>query len=130
LAKAPFLSQEWLDLHSALAGDLPERPGATARVVYIVTGGPDGEVRYVHGIVDGRLQESSLGDDPAAQLTVTQKYADAREVAEGQLDHITAFMQGRAKVVGDMGTVMALMPLMASAEHRALSAQVTSQTAF
>jgi putative sterol carrier protein len=99
-------------------------------VLYVVTGTPDGEVRYVHGIVDGRVADAALGDDPAAEITLTQSYADAREVAEGRIDAVTAFMQGRAKVVGDMGKVLALMPFMASDEHRAAVAQVTSQTAF
>jgi hypothetical protein len=130
VAKVRFLSQEWLDLHALLAADLPARPGATARIVHVVTGAPDGEVRYVQGIVDGRLEESALGDDPAVQLSITQKYADARQVAEGQLDDVAAFMQGRAKVVGDMGTVMALMPFLTSDERRAALAQVTSQTEY
>ena len=78
----------------------------------------------------GAWRRAALGDDPAAQLSITQTYADARLIAEGQLDTVTAFMQGRAKVVGDMGTVMALMPYLASDEHRAALAEVTSQTTF
>ena len=35
-----FLSQEWLDLQRDLAQDFPERPGATARMQYKITGGP------------------------------------------------------------------------------------------
>jgi hypothetical protein len=40
------------------------------------------------------------------------------------------FMQGRTKMAGDMGKVLALMPLIRSAEQRALLATVSEQTAY
>ncbi len=126
----PFLSQAWLDLHTAAAADLPEHPGATARILHVVTGSPDGEVRYVQRTVDGRLQEATLGDDPTADVTLTQTYADAREIADGTVDLMAAFMQGRVKVVGDMSKLLALMPLTRSEEHRAAALRVAEHTAF
>jgi hypothetical protein len=39
-------------------------------------------------------------------------------------------MQGRVKVVGDMGKVMALMPLTDSDEYRAALAALAARTAF
>ncbi len=48
-----WLSKEWLDETRAMAGSQPVRPGATARMQYIVTGGPDGEVRYFWVLEDG-----------------------------------------------------------------------------
>lgn len=125
-----YLSQAWLDLHRTLVADLPERPGVTARVQYVVTGTPDGEVRYHQRVVDGRVVEAGLGDDPEAQVTLTQSYGDAREIADGALDVNAAFMQGRVKVVGDMGSVMALMPLTQSDEHRAALVQLAGQTDY
>src|SRR5688500_7437503 len=130
MPKAPYLSQAWLDLHLAHAEGLPERPGATARLQHVVTGTPDGEVRYVQNVVDGRLRELTLGDDPDADLTLIQTYADARLVAEGTVDAHVAFMQGRLKVVGSTRTVMALMPLLDSDEYRATVAEVARATAF
>lgn len=130
LAKVAYLSQAWLDLQQSLAQDLPERPGATALVQYVVTGTPDGEVRYVQSVVDGRLAATALGDDADAEVTLTQTYADARQIAEGELDASAAFMQGRVKVVGDMGKVMALMPLTQSEEYQARLAEVTGQTEY
>jgi predicted lipid carrier protein YhbT len=130
MAKAAYLSQEWLDLHLAPGESLPERLGATARVQHVVTGTPSGEVRYVEGVVDGRLRELTLGDDPDADLTLIQTYADARQVAEGAVDAHVAFMQGRLKVVGSMRTVLALMPLLQSDEYRATLAQVAGNTDF
>jgi predicted lipid carrier protein YhbT len=128
MAKVSHLSQEWLDLQRDLLGDLPARPGATARVQYVVSGTPEGEVRYTRVIVDGRLTAAALGTDPDAEVTFTQTHADAVEIARGDLDANVAFMQGRVKVVGDMGKVMALMPLTSSPEYRTALAEVAART--
>jgi len=129
-APVPYLSQGWVDLLHSVASDLPERPGATARVQHVVTGTPDGEARYAQSVVDGRVEATTLGTDPEAEVTLTQTYADARRIAEGELDASAAFMQGRIKVVGDMGKVMALMPLTQSPEYRDALAEVSRQTAY
>ncbi len=127
---ARFLSQAWLDLHLAAAVGLPERPGATARVQHVVTGTPDGEVRYFQSLVDGRVSEVGLGDDAGAEVTYLQTYAAALEVARGEVGADVAFMRGRLKVTGDMGKVMDLMPLTTSGEYRSLIAEVSAQTEY
>jgi putative sterol carrier protein len=95
-----------------------------------VTGGPNGEVRYALTIADGRLASATLGEDPDAEVTLTQTYADAVLIAQGSLDGNVAFMQGRVKVVGDMGKVMALMPLTDSAAYRAALVELARETAY
>lgn len=130
MAKVTHLSQAWLELQREVIGDLPERPGASARVQYVVSGAPEGEVRYTQDIVDGRVAATTLGADPEAEVTFTQTYDDSVEIARGALDANAAFMQGRVKVVGDMGKVMALMPLTSTDEYRAALAEVASRTDF
>lgn len=130
MADVPYLSQTWLDRQRELVGELPKRPGVTATVQHIVSGTPDGEVRYVHTIVDGRLTAATLGADPAAEVTLSQTYGDAVLIAQGELDGNVAFMQGRVKVVGDMGKVMALMPLTGSHEYRRALAELAAHTTF
>jgi predicted lipid carrier protein YhbT len=125
-----YLSDEWLEVLWSVASALPARPGATARVQYVVSGAPDGERRYAVSVVDGRVEEVTLGDDPGAEVTLTETYPDARQIAEGELDASAAFMQGRIKVVGDMGKVMALMPFTQSAEYRDALAELSRQTAY
>ncbi|MGH9085274.1 MAG: SCP2 sterol-binding domain-containing protein [Acidimicrobiales bacterium] len=127
---AAFLSAEWLELQPQLAADLPERPGASARMQIVVTGTPEGEVAYVQQIEDGRLTAASLGRDDAADVTLTQTHADAVAIARGDLDANAAFMQGRVKVTGNMGSLMALMPLTQSAEYQTFLAGLAEQTEF
>ena len=130
MSKAPFLSEEWLDLLRSLGADLPERTGASARVQHVVTGTPDGEVRYLHTIVDGRTTELAFGSDDAADVTFTTTYADAQALARGELDARVHFMQGRTKMAGDMGKVLALMPVTSSDEQQRLLTAASEQTAY
>ena len=125
-----FLSQEWLDETRVLAESQPERPGASAQMQYVVTGGPDGDVRYYWILENGKLLESALGDAPDADFTMTLVYDDAVKVQQGELDANAAFMQGRMKVAGNMAKLMALMPLTNSPEYKSLQDQVRTITDF
>lgn len=125
---AVFLSQDWLDVQRSLGATLPPRPGATACVRIVVTGTPTGEVSYVQAIEDGRLVGTALGSDDDVEATLTQTYADAVAIASSELDASVAFMQGRVKVVGDMGRLMAIMPLIQSPEYKAMLAELAAQT--
>jgi putative sterol carrier protein len=125
-----YLSQEWLDQQREIAQEFPERPGATAHLQYIVTGTPDGEVRYYWVVDSGKLLEDQLGEDPDAEVTLTTTYDDAVKIQKGELDETAAFMQGRLKVTGNMGKLMSLMPLTQSPEYKAIKAKVTEITEF
>lgn len=125
-----YLTQEWLDTQREIAQEFPERPGATARLQYIVTGTPDGDVHYFWSVDNGRILEDQLGDDPDAEVTMTCTYEDAVKMQKGDLDETAAFMQGRLKVTGNMGKLMSLMPLTQSPEYREIKAKITEKTEF
>jgi hypothetical protein len=108
---ATFLSQEWLDAERAAANAGPSVPGASARVQWIVTGGPDGEVRFTTVFEDGHIVEQALGDDADADFTLTAPLPLFEAIRSGDLDETVAFMQGKLKFAGDMGRYLALMPL-------------------
>ena len=127
-----YLTQEWLDAGRELAQEFPERPGATARLQYQVAGTPDGDVHYYWVVDNGNLQESTLGDDPDAEITLSMSYDDAVKMQKGELDPNAAFMQGRIKVVpgSNMGKLMALLPLTQSPEYKAIQAKINHITVY
>lgn len=122
------LSEDWLALHAELGADLPARPGATARFQVVVSGAPEGEVAYHQRFEDGRLVECVPGTDPEADVTLGQTYADAVAIAAGDLPLSVAYMQGRVKVVGDVGALLDVMVVLQSQEHAALVAAVADRT--
>jgi putative sterol carrier protein len=126
-----YLSQEWLDEGRALAGSQPERPGASAKLQYVVTGGPDGDIKYYWVLDNGKLLESHLGEIADADFTLTLSYDDSVKVAQGELDVNAAFMQGRMKAAGpNVGKLMQLMPLTKSPEYQALQDELRGITEF
>jgi putative sterol carrier protein len=127
---AKFLTQEWLDEAKKLAESQPERPGATARMQYVVTGGPEGDVKYYWILENGKLLESKLGELPDAEVTLTESYDDAVKIQKGELDANAAFMQGRIKVTGNMGKLLSLLPITNSKEYKDLQAQIAAMTEF
>jgi putative sterol carrier protein len=125
-----WLSQEWLDESKKLAESQPERPGASARMQYVVTGGPDGDIKYYWVLENGKLQESQLGEMPDPEVTLTQSYEDAKKIQLGELDANAAFMQGRVKVTGNMAKLMSLLPLTNAPEYKQLQEEIGKITDY
>ena len=127
---AKYLTQEWLDIQRELAQEFPERPGATARMQYVVTGSPDGDVKYFTVIENGKITDNQLGEDANAEFTLSSTYDDSVRVLKGELDANAAFMQGKMKVAGNMAKLMSLMPLTQSKEYQDIQAKVAEQTEY
>jgi putative sterol carrier protein len=125
-----WLSQEWLDETRKMAEGQPERAGATARMQYVVTGGPDGDIDYYWVLQDGRLIQADLGKLEDAEVTLTTGYDDALKIQKGELDANAAFMQGKVKVTGNMAKVMALLPITNSPEYKQLQNEIAEITEF
>ena len=126
----PFLSQEWLDLQTKYAQELPVRRDASARLQYKITGAPGGEVTFHTVIENGQIRESSLGEDANTDFAMTLGYKDFVKVAHGELDANALFMQGKLKVVGSTRTLLTLMPLTQSPEYRELTKKVSAETQY
>ena len=125
-----WLTAEWFDQTIAMSADQPLPPGLSARVQFEVTGGPEGDVSYYEVVEDGRLVSRAGGAVDQPDVTVTAAWADAASMCRGQLDPNVAFMQGRMKVAGSMGVMLALLPLTNTPEHRELRRRIAEITEF
>ena len=125
-----YLSQEWLDEGKKLAEGQPDRPGASARMQYVVTGSPDGDIKYYWVLENGKLLESKVGEISDADFTLTLTYDDSVKVQKGELDANAAFMQGRVKVTGNMAKLMSLLPLTNAPEYKQLQTEIQAVTEY
>jgi putative sterol carrier protein len=108
---ATSTDQAWLDEDRDARNKLPAVKGASARVQWIITGGPDGEVHFSTVIEDGKVVEQTIGDDDRADFTLTAPLPLFEAIRSGEVHETVAFMQGKLKFAGDMGRYLALMPL-------------------
>ncbi|HEV2080263.1 MAG TPA: SCP2 sterol-binding domain-containing protein [Allosphingosinicella sp.] len=87
---------------SEMAAALNEKnawiPGKRVKIDF----GPDGVV-----MLDGQANQVTE-EDGAADTTIKVSWADWEAMSSGQLDGMTAFMQGKIKVEGDMSNAMQL----------------------
>jgi hypothetical protein len=126
---ARYLSPEWvqafdaalapLDLTEAIgaagAGSLKASDGAFA-VAHVVTGGPQGPVRLVLTVADGRAR-LALDPDEAlpVDVTIVLDHAEALAMARGALQPADALAAGRVRVRGDLAALVAGQSVLAAA---------------
>lgn len=63
-------------------------------------------------MLDG-VANSVTEDDGDADTTIKVAWADWEDMSDGKLDGMTAFMQGKLKVEGDMSNAMQLQGVLA-----------------
>lgn len=111
-----FLSDEWLADASAVAAASPELGRASADVhlvvQQVVTGGPDGDVRYVVSVGDGAVGLRP-GQADAPDVTFTLDWATAVAMATGAIGAQEAFTTGRLQVRGDIEVMLRHGPALA-----------------
>ena len=125
-----WLTAEWFDQTRAMAAGQAGHPGLSARIQHAITGGPDGDVSYFWVLEDGHLQASAGGTIDAPDVTLTMAWDDAAAMCRGDLDPNVAFMQGRMKVAGSMGVMMALLPATNTPEYQELRRRIAEITEF
>ena len=125
-----WLTPEWFDETRAMGSELPGRAGLSARIQFEVTGGPEGDVTCHWVLEDGRPVSSARGASRTPDVTLTMVWDDAEAMQRGDLDPNVAFMQGRMKVAGSMGVMMALLPVTNTPEYQDLRRRIASVTEF
>jgi putative sterol carrier protein len=125
-----YLSDEWHAMTLRVAQELPTRDGVSIRMAFVVSGAPGGDRKYFQIVENGKLVDQRNGTIVDADVTMTITWADSVAMQSGKLDPNVAMMQGRAKISGNMGRVMAVLPLSTSAEYASVQQKVAAQTEF
>jgi hypothetical protein len=128
---ARYLSSEWvqafdaalgaLDLTDAIAaagaGSLLAADGAFS-VAQVVDDGPEGTVRTVLTIAEGRVHLAFDADgtaSDAADVTMLLRYTDALAMARGALEPADALAAGRIRVRGYLAALVAAQAVLNAA---------------
>ena len=106
---ARYLSQEWFDEVNRAAADSDrikvDTAGIALTIQQVVTGAPDGDAHYAVKVRDGAVTVTP-GDDPEADVTITEDWDTAVSVANGELPAAAAFMTGRIRVSGNVAVLL------------------------
>ncbi len=105
---ARYLSAEWLDdLNGAAAQRSDPAPAGPARLSLqqVVTGGPDGEVRFWIRLDGGRVT-AGLGEATSPDAVISQSYDTAVGVVRGDVRVQTALMSGEIRLAGNIATIV------------------------
>jgi putative sterol carrier protein len=88
---------------------IPEKAqGVNAAIQFKFTGAEAGDWNAV--IKDGKV-EVAQGTHPAPNMTLTADSSDYIKIIMGEMDAMTAFMQGKIKLAGDLNLAMKLMQM-------------------
>lgn len=113
---ARFLSSEWIEeaATAALSSDglAAATTGVRLTVQQVVTGAPEGDVRYVVSIDDGVVSVRT-GVDEASDVTFLLEWDTAVAMATGVLGAQEAFTSGRLELQGDVGALLRHGPALA-----------------
>ena len=124
---AALLTPEWLDVVLAAAADLPERPGVSGHVRYVIGDGKRNEETYDIVFADGRVAAATLDGDGEPDVVLNATRPVLASVVTGELDSQAALMQGKVKSSAT-GPILRLLPLLQSDEWRAVERAVAAKT--
>jgi SCP-2 sterol transfer family len=125
-----YLSQEFLDETVRISQGFADRPNANASIQYEVSGGPEGDISYYWVLVRGKLRDARLGTLPDADFSLRMSYDTSVKIQQGELNPNVAFMTGKMKANGNVGKLLALMPLTQSDDFKSLQAQLRAVSEY
>ena len=130
-------SDEWIAAFNEAVAGLEPDAGASFRMLQVVRGGPEGTLRIVLSVHEGRVALERVQDaEPASQdaepappveVTVSMQFDDALALAQGELDPARLLAAGRVRVRGDLSVLVRGQELLAAATARlgSLSAETS-----
>ena len=127
-----FLSEEWVATATDPAAEALAARGATLRLLRVVGGGPNGEVRLAVRVDEAgavTCAPAAPGDDEP-ELTLTNTAKDLAAILRGELDPNAAFMQGRTKVVGSTARLLDLLAATKDAAYERAWTELAARTEF
>lgn len=124
---ARYLSAEWLAEARVAAREARGDGHARLVIQQVVTGTPDGEVRYAVQVDAGSV-DVTPGEADEPDVTFTTDWATASGMATGSMGAQDAFVAGRLEVHGDMSVLLANAPGLAAMDH--VFASVRERTTF
>lgn len=125
---AAFLSAEWLDAPHDPAATVLAAASEAVRVQYVVSGGPDGEVRFASVVeADGSISEP-VGEIADADVTLTLPAAEALAILRGEVSANASFMRGRTKVAGRTGPLLRILAASQGPAYDAARAAIAAST--
>ncbi len=105
---AVYLSKAWAEAPVDPLAEAFAAAGGEAVLGRVVSGGPDGEVRFTARIAGGAVAyQPDLAPD--AQVTLTDTAKNARAQLVGELDPNAAFMRGQTKTAGETAVLLAML---------------------
>ena len=120
-----YLSTAWLDDARDPAAEALAAAGGSGTIGRIVTGAPDGEIRFTARVADGAVAyEAGVPDE--VDLSLTDTYANAVAVLTGEADANALFMRGRTKVAGSTGVLLDLLAATSTDRYREVQAEVAA----
>ncbi|WP_421120520.1 SCP2 sterol-binding domain-containing protein [Aquihabitans daechungensis] len=120
-----YLSNDWLEEACDPAAEALAAAGGSATIGRIITGAPDGELRFTVRIADGvAAYEPGIPDD--VDLSLTDTYANAVALLTGEADANALFMRGRTKVAGSTRVLFDLLASTSTDRFREVQARVAT----
>ena len=101
---ARFLSEAWFNAIARSANPVDPAEPARLTVQQVVTGTPDGEVRYTVSVGDRRATVQA-GSASHVDVTFTEDYPTAVAIARGELTTQAALLAGRIRVTGNLAAL-------------------------
>lgn len=92
-------------LQEKLGADPAKMAGVTATYQFSLSGDGGGDCHVVFNDGEAKVNEGAAAN---ADITISVDVADFKDLLEGKLDAMGAFMSGKLKIQGDMSLAMKL----------------------